>query len=334
MWDVVKKYKSKDTSFKQRTENITEYPTLAIIPRSRSLPKAPRSYKYNVDFNITINGVTLNVGSEINSMDNDVLKLEEVETAYGTWYKLMRIPTTPKIRQGRCTIRVLFNQSTIQKEDLPIMKFFITSEENSYGFVLFNWMEGEVLTYDAKPETWTDVILKAEKIMSLPSSDKCDHKSAYHCMASFVESYDCKSCSNKCLPQYFIDSLEPFLNGTNEVCKEKHEIKCFTKCLKKIIDELIEDGPCRKSCNILEFIGKTVVEGEDVPEMNLNHATQFSYSIKAPATMVVNEEYLIYDLEGLVGSVGGTLGMFIGFSFINVIKDVLNYLKQLLEKKK
>ena len=50
--------------------------------------------------------------------------------------------------------------------------------------------------------------------------------------------------------------------------------------------------------------------------------------------MVVNEDYLIYDLEGLVGSVGGTLGMFIGFSFINVITDVLNYLKQLLEKKK
>ena len=42
MWDVVKKYKSKDTSFKQRTENITEYPTLAIIPRSP--PKAIRSY--------------------------------------------------------------------------------------------------------------------------------------------------------------------------------------------------------------------------------------------------------------------------------------------------
>ena len=136
------------------------------------------------------------------------------------------------------------------------------------------------------------------------------------------------------MPQYFIDSLEPFLNGTNEVCREKHEINCFTKYVKKIIGELIEDGPCRKSCNILEFIGKTVVEGEDVPEMNLNHATIFSYSIKAPATMVVNEEYLIYDLEGLVGSVGGTLGMFIGLSFINVITDVLNYLKQLLEKKK
>ena len=42
--------------------------------------------------------MTLNVGSENSSMDNDVLKLEEVETVYGTWYKLMRIPTTPKIR--------------------------------------------------------------------------------------------------------------------------------------------------------------------------------------------------------------------------------------------
>ena len=98
--------------------------------------------------------------------------------------------------------------------------------------------------------------------------------------------------------------------------------------------KLIEDGLYGTSCNILEFIGKSVVEGEEVPEWNLNHTTIISYSIKAPATMVVNEEYLIYDLQSLVGSVGGTLGMLIGFSFINVITEVLNYSKQLLEKKK
>ena len=65
----------------------------------------------------------------------------------------------------------------------------------------------------------------------------------------------------------------------------------------------------------------------------MNHTTHFSYSIKAPATMRVNEEYLIYDFEGLVGSVGGTLGMFIGFSFINVISDILNFFTSLIEKK-
>ena len=36
---------------------------------------------------------------------------------------------------------------------------------------------------------------------------------------------------------------------------------------------------------------------------------------------VVYEEYLIYDHVELIGSVGGTLGMCIGFSFTGVIQN-------------
>ena len=60
----------------------------------------------------------------------------------------------------------------------------------------------------------------------------------------------------------------------------------------------------------------------------------FAYNFAPPKTETLHEEYLIYDAIGLIGSVGGTLGMLIGFSFINVITEVLNYSKQLLEKKK
>ena len=35
--------------------------------------------------------------------------------------------------------------------------------------------------------------------------------------------------------------------------------------------------------------------------------------------MYVSEEYFIYDVRDVIGSVGGTLGMFIGFSFTGVI---------------
>ena len=42
----------------------------------------------------------------------------------------------------------------------------------------------------------------------------------------------------------------------------------------------------------------------------------------------VFEEYLIYDTMGMIGSVGGTLGMFIGFSITGVISLALGYLKK------
>ena len=44
--------------------------------------------------------------------------------------------------------------------------------------------------------------------------------------------------------------------------------------------------------------------------------------------MKVHEEYLIYDEIGLIGSVGGTLGIFIGFSFSGVVTCFINIVQQ------
>ena len=48
-----------------------------------------------------------------------------------------------------------------------------------------------------------------------------------------------------------------------------------------------------------------------------------------PFRMTSFEEYLLYDFGGMIGSIGGTLGLFIGFSFYDVILKIINYLKML-----
>ena len=50
-------------------------------------------------------------------------------------------------------------------------------------------------------------------------------------------------------------------------------------------------------------------------------------------TEEVNQEYLIYDITGFVGSVGGTLGLFIGFSFLDTLKNWFDKLKQFIISK-
>ena len=42
----------------------------------------------------------------------------------------------------------------------------------------------------------------------------------------------------------------------------------------------------------------------------------------------VYEEYLIYDAMGMIGSVGGTLGMFVGFSMTGTISWIFGYFKK------
>ena len=48
----------------------------------------------------------------------------------------------------------------------------------------------------------------------------------------------------------------------------------------------------------------------------MNYTHQYvSITIRNSET-VVEEEYWIYDFNGIVGMVGGSLGLFIGFSFL------------------
>ena len=44
-------------------------------------------------------------------------------------------------------------------------------------------------------------------------------------------------------------------------------------------------------------------------------------------TKEVYEEYLVYDVAGFIGSFGGTLGLFVGFSF----REVANFLIDSIE---
>ena len=47
-----------------------------------------------------------------------------------------------------------------------------------------------------------------------------------------------------------------------------------------------------------------------------------------PPKFNVKEEYLVYDGVALVSSIGGTLGLSIGFSFYNLINDLMGWLRK------
>ena len=55
------------------------------------------------------------------------------------------------------------------------------------------------------------------------------------------------------------------------------------------------------------------------------------YKFALPLKAKVYEEYLITDGITLIGSVGGTLGLFIGFSISNVVYFIVDFLKSTIE---
>ena len=58
-----------------------------------------------------------------------------------------------------------------------------------------------------------------------------------------------------------------------------------------------------------------------------NKTVTLKYSFAPPFLTSVQQEYLIFDVTGMIGSVGGTLGMCIGFSFTGVTTTILDFIK-------
>ena len=54
----------------------------------------------------------------------------------------------------------------------------------------------------------------------------------------------------------------------------------------------------------------------------------FSLSIRYKTPALLHEEYIINDFYGMVGVVGGTLGLFVGFSFADIIIFLMTCLQK------
>ena len=77
---------------------------------------------------------------------------------------------------------------------------------------------------------------------------------------------------------------------------------------------------CPTSCQQLQYSGKIK---KFPPQVNEDIEIAFRF----PSTKILNyEEYLIYDFNGMIGAVGGSLGMFLGFSFLDFLFSFIDFI--------
>ena len=93
-----------------------------------------------------------------------------------------------------------------------------------------------------------------------------------------------------------------------------------------------------KTCVTTKYLGEIMKERDNsqlILEWGDRNARIY-YKFRLPQNAKVYEEYLITDTITLIGSVGGTLGLFIGFSISNVVSYIMDFFKNkpLLKKMK
>ena len=79
----------------------------------------------------------------------------------------------------------------------------------------------------------------------------------------------------------------------------------------------------KRPCNVLEYSGVTTL---DFPFW-LSDRFHITYKFAAPKMTVFYQERLVFDVIGVMGSVGGTLGMCIGFSYTGITSTILEFLQ-------
>ena len=65
-----------------------------------------------------------------------------------------------------------------------------------------------------------------------------------------------------------------------------------------------------------------------------DNVIKFSLHFATPQEVTVYEEYLIYDKVAVISAIGGTLGLCIGFSFMDIFGFILKHVKDFIIRMK
>ena len=163
--------------------------------------------------------------------------------------------------------------------------------------------------------------LRTKKFKYLPAQNEiiCNpNKSFYECLAVDFELIAKESTC--CLPNLpYGSSAIDF-----DICQDFNNDNCTIA-----MHGILLNTKCKQSCEFIQFDGKFDGLNSIEDPYNIELIIKFS----RPAFVEVQEEYLIHGfaVADMIGVVGGSLGVFVGFSFINVIQSFVNYLKVRME---
>ena len=202
-------------------------------------------------------------------------------------------------------------------------KVMFTSEENSYGVGLNRWFDGDVVPIQLKRDTFYSMkVFEVTEYHNLEPD--CSQDSYFQCLAKRLLKTDLKRVTIKnshacefeklCLPFSM-----PFVDNRTAICTKRSERQCYGQLLKEVA--IAGEKHCQRSCIRKEFkVSSEVIEDGMANGISFEYSFGFPHSTPVVRSYklfkTIKEEYLIISWMSLLGNVGGTLGMFIGFSFI------------------
>ena len=346
MWfmnDVWTKFQTKDTTFKQYEAELSELPTTVLcfqpiakesvlkdfnislydLDNMLNLERFPKPwknffdkihFKLNRDFTVALRDhEELVEGDNLILLEhsNMTITLNELFTVwYGFCYKI----SLSYIYQDQLIFTLTFLNDTLKEKDIPTPQLYITSEVNAYGALGMNWIYGDELRFSPTGYVSGFKITPIRRV-NIDLKTHCTSNLTDHCLLKLIHQSDF-ACNRTCMPIKFPNQSLLSLPECNTI----KEYNCMKWAMHRA---LFYDATtfCEKPCTTVKYKGKKAFGFEYYGTSR--NMLEWRYILDSDK-INVQEEYLVYDSTGFVGAIGGTLGLFVGFSFREVANFIID----------
>jgi len=318
--DVIPRFWMKRTNFADHSEQITELPTIVTYPNPPDT-----ALKFGKDFNISLKvykwDKTFNLTEGrniIHQESNFGIFFEKIYKENG--FKLTPIGAPPDFTLTYA-LTYQFENTTYGKDALIDVGFSFTSENNSVAWAIVgeNHFDGEGDSYTTGLGQMTILTMVQEKYTYLKELEDCREKPFNELLFNEIAGADFSNCSKPCRRNWLYGESLNKIIAHLPACENTEEEKCFEDVLQRVRKNIV-DKPCTK----LQYKGRHQTFNLEKNQFN---TLVLAYRFANPPKMLVKEEYLIYDGISMISAIGGTLGLFIGFSFNSFLRFIIRALQ-------
>ena len=297
------------------------------------------SFKLDKDFFIefgtwnfgTTKIIPLSLGST--TFEGQTITLTEIYTLFQGICYLLKTDLNLSFFRKKLHLSIVMKNSTFESDKPQNVRLILSSKYDALSIVTNKWKNLNYLTVPLEfGKGSTSVDVKESKTSRITECDQTV-ESFQQCLwlelkrgtESLLE-----DCGTFCVPMNWKAYFDFFSNETTyATCKNLKDESCTSDIL---FNAFIESLPkCKIQCNYIEYSAN--VENLDYQYNNYSDMSADAVIYSESPTRTFNKEYLIYDVPGLIGNIGGSLGLFMGISFYGAFSDILEFVLKKLTLK-
>ena len=307
MKDVIEQYQAKETYLGQSLKPITKIPTLVFCFDSEE------KLKYGEDIRIVFentlyedNRKFLQIGPQY--FPNVTIELTTIS------YNCFKINSTSSLSVLEPGAWRSFFVEVLSHDKLEV-KVYFTSEENYFGVLFDDWLN-PVYIQKLKPRQSISVSFQPSEFMYRTENSDCSKQSMIELWQGNLHRVNLSSCPERCTTNYVTGNISSL-----PICTNQSAFECAANQFYQNYAEL--KLKYRRPCYILEYAGSKLYDTFGGP----NNTYAIAYKFASSEMTIEFKERLVFDTVNMIGSVGGTLGMCIGFSFSGIISTFLEFIQ-------